>query len=55
MRKEEEKDKLTIEIGEIENFIDIYQKNKLFQIKEEIEKYILNNLQDKLECQKIIK
>ena len=53
MEKEEEKDKLTIELGEIENFIDIYQKNKLFQIKEEIEIYILNNSQDKLECQKI--
>ena len=54
MEKEEEKDKLTIEIGEIDNFLDIYQKNKLFQIKEEIEKYILNNLQDKLDCQKIL-
>ena len=53
MEKEEEKDKLAIELGEIENFIDIYQKNKLFQIKEEIEIYILNNSQDKLECQKI--
>ena len=53
MEKEEKKDKLTIELSEIENFIDIYQKNKLFQIKEEIEIYILNNSQDKLECQKI--
>ena len=54
MKKDEKKDKLTIEIDGIENFIDIYQKNKLFQKKEEIEIYILNNLQDKLECQKIL-
>jgi len=54
MKKEEKKEKLAIEIGEIDNFIDINQKNKLFQIKEEIEKYILDNLQDKLECQKIL-
>jgi len=54
MKKEEKKEKLEIEIGEIENFIDINQKNRLFQIKEEIEKYILDNLQDKLECQKIL-
>ena len=48
-----EKEKITIVIDELEKITDIYQKNKLFEIKEEIEIYILNNLQNKLECQKI--
>ena len=51
MDKENEKQELIIQISEIEKITNNTNKNELLQTKEEITNNILNNIEDKLQCQ----